>query len=119
MDWMLTTLKAIYSDEIFYYMTIFFVKVSLMLLYLRLAAELRGWFYYASVTLLIVLVLHFMTTMTVVATQCIPIEKYWRPSTPGNCIDITAFFYCKPSCEPTRADHILTLGSHQHLHDHH
>lgn len=76
-------------------MTIFFVKLSLILLYLRLAAELRGWFYYASVSLLVILVLHFMTTLTVVATQCIPIEKYWSPSTPGNCIDITAFYYCK------------------------
>lgn len=76
-------------------MTIFCVKLSLMFLYLRLAAELRGWFYYASVSLLVILILHFMTTMVVVATQCLPIQKYWNPSIPGTCIDITAFFYCK------------------------
>ncbi|KAI5367332.1 hypothetical protein Slin15195_G024590 [Septoria linicola] len=92
-NWGVRAVQAIYTSEIFYYVTIFCIKLSLMLLYLRLAAELRGWFYYASVILLVILVLHFMTTMTVVATQCIPIEKYWYPSTAGSCIDITSFFY--------------------------
>ncbi|PPJ55176.1 hypothetical protein CBER1_05425 [Cercospora berteroae] len=92
-NWATKAIQAIYTDEIFYYMTIFCIKLSLMFLYLRLAAELRGWFFYASVGLLVLLILHFITTIAVVATQCVPIHKYWRPSTPGTCIDITAFFY--------------------------
>ncbi|KXT05863.1 hypothetical protein AC578_1112 [Pseudocercospora eumusae] len=69
------------------------IQLSLMCLYLRLGNELRGWFWHASLALLAVIVLHFITTVIVFSVQCIPMKKYWRPSTPGKCIDITAFFY--------------------------
>ncbi|KXT13540.1 hypothetical protein AC579_1395 [Pseudocercospora musae] len=91
--WAERAIQAVYAEEVFYYLTVFFVKLSLMCLYLRLGNELRGWFWHASLALLAVIVLHFITTVIVFSVQCIPMKKYWRPSTPGKCIDITAFFY--------------------------
>lgn len=105
-----------YANEVSYYITVFFIKLSLMCLYLRLGTfsispaihrllthlagnELRGWFWFTSLALLGVIVLHFMTTVIVFSVQCMPMKKYWKPSTPGVCIDITAFFYCKSPSE--------------------
>lgn len=59
------------------------------------ARELRNYFYYWSLVMVGVLTLHFITTVIVFSAQCIPMEKYWAPSTPGHCISITGFFYCK------------------------
>ncbi|KAK4503637.1 hypothetical protein PRZ48_004552 [Zasmidium cellare] len=88
-----SAIQAVYAIEVFYYFSLFFVKLSIVFLYLRLAKELRNYFYYWSLVLVGVLTLHFVTTVIVFSTQCIPMEKYWAPSTPGKCISITAFFY--------------------------
>lgn len=42
-----------------------------------------------------IIIAQFVSTVVVVAVQCVPIAKYWDPSVPGTCINITAFFYCK------------------------
>lgn len=42
-----------------------------------------------------IIIAQFASTVVVIVVQCIPIAKYWDPSVPGSCIDITAFFYCK------------------------
>ncbi|KAF2169243.1 hypothetical protein M409DRAFT_64975 [Zasmidium cellare ATCC 36951] len=91
--WATRAIQAVYAIEVFYYFSLFFVKLSIVFLYLRLAKELRNYFYYWSLVLIGVLTLHFITTVIVFSTQCIPMEKYWAPSTPGKCISITAFFY--------------------------
>lgn len=81
--------------EIFYYFSLFFVKTSILMLYLRLVADLRTVFYWGTITTLAIVVLHFISTVIVVGVQCIPMEKYWNPSVEGHCISILAFFYCK------------------------
>lgn len=63
------------------------------------ALELRNYLYYWSLVMVGVFTLHFITTVIVFSAQCIPLEKYWAPSTPGHCISTTDFFYWK--CEKT------------------
>ncbi|EME46327.1 hypothetical protein DOTSEDRAFT_51841 [Dothistroma septosporum NZE10] len=91
--WAKRAVRAIYVEEIFYYFSVFFVKISIMFMYLRLAKELRNYFYHCSIAMIAVLCVQFGTTIIVFSAQCIPLTRYWSPEIPGNCIDITAFFY--------------------------
>ena len=43
-----------------------------------------------------IIISQFITTVVVVGIQCRPIGKYWEAGLSGRCVDITAFFYCKP-----------------------
>lgn len=80
--------------EVFYFPTIFFIKMSLMFLYLRIANGLGTIFYKGTLIMMAILVGQFISTVVVEAVQCIPMAKYWNPEVPGHCINITAFFYC-------------------------
>ena len=43
-----------------------------------------------------VITAHLISTIVIEGIQCIPINKYLDRSTPGYCINIAAWFYCKP-----------------------
>jgi len=109
-------IQSIYAIQIFYYLSVFCIKMSIMCLYLRIcmpssslvisleswltpfftAQALRTWFWKASIATIVLLVAQFFSTILVTLLQCRPIPKYWDQSLPGTCIDINAFFYCKP-----------------------
>jgi len=92
-SWAARAIQTLYVCEIFYYASIFLIKMSIMFLYWRLASEFRNHFYYGTVVTIAVLCTHFLTTIIVLSVQCIPLEKYWNPTASGHCINITAFFY--------------------------
>ncbi|RMY12251.1 hypothetical protein D0868_02686 [Hortaea werneckii] len=94
--WAVEAIKAVYVVEIFYYFSLFFVKVSILMLYLRLAGSLRTFLYWGAIGTLIIIVAQFLSTIVVVGTQCIPMATYWNPEIEGTCININDFFYWLP-----------------------
>ncbi|RMX95871.1 hypothetical protein D0868_11495 [Hortaea werneckii] len=93
--WAVEAIKAVYVVEIFYYFSLFFIKVSILMLYLRLAGSLRTFLYWGAIGTLVIIVAQFVSTVAVVGTQCIPMATYWDPTIDGTCININDFFYCK------------------------
>lgn len=94
--WAVQALKATYAVEIFYYLAVFGVKVSILCMYLRLSAGLGKGNRLRVLTLwmLALLALHFVSTVVVAGVQCVPMSRFWNPeTTEGYCINITAFFY--------------------------
>ncbi|KAF2087061.1 hypothetical protein K490DRAFT_1925, partial [Saccharata proteae CBS 121410] len=93
-EWATSAIKAVYAIEIFYYLSLYFIKMSLLFLYLRLSSSQKTTRFWKSTVVTMVLVtLHFLSTVVVFSIQCVPMEKYWNPTVPGFCISITAFFY--------------------------
>ncbi|KAI6904056.1 hypothetical protein D0869_13867 [Hortaea werneckii] len=91
--WAVEAIKAVYVVEIFYYFSLFFIKVSILMLYLRLAGSLRTFLYWGAIGTLVIIVAQFVSTVAVVGTQCIPMATYWDPTIDGTCININDFFY--------------------------
>ncbi|KAI7218260.1 hypothetical protein KC333_g3723 [Hortaea werneckii] len=91
--WAVEAIKAVYVVEIFYYFSLFFVKLSILMLYLRLAGSLRTFLYWGAIGTLVIIVAQFVSTVVVVGTQCIPMATYWDPTIEGTCININDFFY--------------------------
>ncbi|KAI7551199.1 hypothetical protein KC331_g2692 [Hortaea werneckii] len=91
--WAVEAIKAVYVVEIFYYFSLFFIKVSILMLYLRLAGSLRTFLYWGAIGTLVIIVAQFVSTVVVVGTQCIPMATYWDPTIDGTCININDFFY--------------------------
>ncbi|RMZ10008.1 hypothetical protein D0862_03402 [Hortaea werneckii] len=91
--WAVEAIKAVYVIEIFYYFSLFFVKVSILMLYLRLAGSLRTFLYWGAIGTLVIIVAQFVSTIVVVGTQCMPMATYWDPTVEGTCININDFFY--------------------------
>ncbi|KAI7464015.1 hypothetical protein KC351_g15670 [Hortaea werneckii] len=91
--WALEAIKAVYVIEIFYYFSLFFVKVSILMLYLRLAGSLRTFLYWGAIGTLVIIVAQFVSTVVVVGVQCLPMSTYWDPTVGGTCININDFFY--------------------------
>ncbi|KAI6962023.1 hypothetical protein KC332_g16279 [Hortaea werneckii] len=91
--WAVEAIKAVYVIEIFYYFSLFFVKVSILMLYLRLAGNLRTFLYWGAIGTLVIIVAQFVSTIVVVGTQCMPMATYWDPTVEGTCININDFFY--------------------------
>jgi hypothetical protein len=85
--------QAVYVVEIGYFFCIFFIKLSLLCLYLRIASPGTR-FRKATIITMAIIVLQITSTVVVEAIQCIPMDKYWNRRVPGHCIDITVFFYC-------------------------
>ncbi|RMY70513.1 hypothetical protein D0863_05741 [Hortaea werneckii] len=91
--WAVEAIKAVYVVEIFYYFSLYFIKVSILMLYLRLAGSLRTFLYWGAIGTLVIIVAQFVSTVVVVGTQCIPMATYWDPTIEGTCININDFFY--------------------------
>ncbi|KAF2270070.1 hypothetical protein CC78DRAFT_557482 [Lojkania enalia] len=93
LDQMIRSIKITLSIEIIYYASIYCIKVSIFMFYLRIAAsqrlerlsKLTIWFLSVFVVI----------CMIVCVTQCIPLHKMWDFTglVEGRCINTTAFFY--------------------------
>lgn len=100
--WNVQALKATYAVELFYYLSIFLVKMSILFMYLRIYSRSvgrRNPFRRATLATMAVLIAHFVSTIVVAAVQCVPMKLFWDPQGAayagirGHCINITAFFY--------------------------
>ncbi|MCJ1309727.1 hypothetical protein MMC25_003388 [Agyrium rufum] len=81
------------DEEILYGVLIFITKLSILLVYLRLFVPPkchRGKTYIAiQITIWANLVLYVIDVFITIF-QCVPREKAWIPSTPGNCLNLYA-----------------------------
>ncbi|KAK5119020.1 hypothetical protein LTR62_000231 [Meristemomyces frigidus] len=92
-EWPGKAIQAVYVIEIFYYLALFFVKLSVLGLYLRISNTLRSRLWKTTIGTTIVLVAQFISTVVVVGVQCRPTTHYWDQHSSGRCVDLTAFFY--------------------------
>jgi len=105
--------QAVFPVEVCYYFSVFLIKLSILFLYLRLgqwsgskctwrrslttllASGLHNLLYKGTLVLMAIIVAQFISTVVVAMVQCIPMHKFWDPTAPGHCINITAFYYCE------------------------
>src|SRR3954466_12595937 len=67
----------------------FFTKLSILLLYLRLLVPTRWSFLWTTIHIFIAISLSFYTAITFVKIwQCDPQEKIWSKDVPGKCINL-------------------------------
>ncbi|KAK4565614.1 hypothetical protein LTR86_003462 [Recurvomyces mirabilis] len=85
--------QAIYVIKVFYYLALFFIKMSILCLYLRLSSNIRNRFWKGTLITMAVIVVQFISTMVIVGVQCHPRNKYLEGNMSGRCVNITAFFY--------------------------
>jgi hypothetical protein len=85
--------RAIYALQILYTAAVYFVKLSMLLLYLRLTVSLPGLFRIGSQIMLVIVTAQYVSTIVVTAILCRPISHYWIFDGPGTCIDIPRFVY--------------------------
>lgn len=79
-------LKCIWVNEIIYNPTIFAIKLSILLLYLRIFNPIR-WSYIILHIMLWINLAAYLSGLLVELFQCNPIQKVWYPKWPGHCID--------------------------------
>lgn len=120
MDEMTNQLKVTLSIEVTYYCIVGFIKMSILYLYLRFgkfvqsrlrhnqslvsftdedplyAAAISDGFRYLCYGTIMFTFLLTVISIIVTLNQCSPLEKMWdiTGTTPGSCINATAFFYC-------------------------
>ncbi|OCK80777.1 hypothetical protein K432DRAFT_327625 [Lepidopterella palustris CBS 459.81] len=94
---MIAILKDTLAIEITYYITVYIIKVSIILLYLRFATE-KGFRRTCKATIAVLTIYAFICII-VLLTQCIPLTKVWdiTEALPGTCINRTVFFYITAS----------------------
>ncbi|KAK7627404.1 hypothetical protein IWX50DRAFT_291377 [Phyllosticta citricarpa] len=83
--------RALYAAEISYYFSVFFIKMSLLFLYLRLACGIRTKFGQATTVTGVLLFLQFVSTVVVVGLQCKYTIGDRSATAPSHCLDIRAF----------------------------
>ncbi|KAH7391671.1 hypothetical protein BKA64DRAFT_111454 [Cadophora sp. MPI-SDFR-AT-0126] len=104
-DWELTTpafmrfKKTLYFDIIFHSPTTFFVKATLLLLFVRVFSPkrnvVRGIYCFATL-----LLLYYTSTSLAKVWVCTPIGAFWNPAIRKSCIDTDSVF---------RMDNILSV----------
>ncbi|MCJ1453889.1 hypothetical protein MMC28_004238 [Mycoblastus sanguinarius] len=84
-------LQTFWAAQILYKFTINLTKTSICLLYLRIFPSQK---FRQTVYLVMGYVLLYAFA-SIIATifECIPLEKIWKHSLPGTCINLTAFWY--------------------------
>ncbi|RDW78208.1 hypothetical protein BP5796_06060 [Coleophoma crateriformis] len=87
------SIKATFYVEVLYYLSIYLIKMSILFCYRRLNATLKDAFYQLTMASMLLISLHFISTMVVCFLQCRPISFYWDQKQAGTCINLTAFFY--------------------------
>ncbi|TGZ82628.1 hypothetical protein EX30DRAFT_305028 [Ascodesmis nigricans] len=84
-------MKTLLAYEIVYSTTVGIIKVSLLLMYIRIftipAFRKVAW------TLMCIAVSWAIAINFASAFQCTPVKKAWLPQTPGTCIHVKAFFF--------------------------
>lgn len=79
----------------FYFACNMFVKLGLLLFYLRTTHERKHIY---SIWLMIVIAIGFgLSSILVTVFQCTPANKLWYSTKPGKCINVLAFFYANAS----------------------
>ena len=81
-----------YWPEIGYPIVIASIKISILISYLRVFGRLK-WFRNTVYGLMTLTTMWFIMHFFVIIFQCTPVDKAWRPSKPGHCIDFIPFFY--------------------------
>ncbi|CAI6336646.1 unnamed protein product [Periconia digitata] len=82
-----------------YKTTVTIIKISILLIYLRLA--ITKTFTYLCMGSIALLGLYQFAVMIIVPLECTPLKLLWDPTVQGRCIDINLFYYI------TSAFHIL------------
>ncbi|KAF2860320.1 hypothetical protein K470DRAFT_73839 [Piedraia hortae CBS 480.64] len=111
-SWFENALKAIYVSEYFYYSSIYFIKLSILLMYLRLTQGVKTFFYRGTIAMGVFLTFTFVPTILVILLQCSPRSAYWDTTVNGQCIDFTAFFYTTSGLSIITDIFILLLPVH-------
>jgi len=76
----------------FYGLTHFFLKMSIMLQYFRVATLL--WEKRLCFAIIAVIVAGYLAMQVASLVRCVPFEAHWNPKYPGaKCINSTAFFF--------------------------
>ncbi|KAE8349190.1 hypothetical protein BDV28DRAFT_163822 [Aspergillus coremiiformis] len=80
---------VVWLSSMFYLATLGFVKSSVCLFYTRLGDRLLT---RISLVMLCVIVAQASSFVLTAAFQCRPIQKAWKPTLPGNCVQINVFY---------------------------
>ncbi|KAF2838202.1 hypothetical protein M501DRAFT_1011818 [Patellaria atrata CBS 101060] len=93
LDQMTANLKNTVAVEITYYIILYCIKVSILLLYLRIAVQQS--FRRLCIYTIGVLTIFVIICIIVCLTQCIPLHKFWdlTGTVQGSCINSLVFFY--------------------------
>jgi hypothetical protein len=76
----------------FYGLTHFFLKMSIMLQYFRVAT--LPWEKRLCFAIIAVIVAGYLAMQVASMVRCVPFEAHWNPKYPGaKCINSTAFFF--------------------------
>ncbi|KAF2207046.1 hypothetical protein CERZMDRAFT_119154 [Cercospora zeae-maydis SCOH1-5] len=70
-------------------------KLSLCIRYLRIADNADDWFWRLSMVAIVFLTAHYVSSIIVWLTQCLPVAKFWDFTIPGKCVNINAWNMCK------------------------
>ncbi|KAH7117832.1 hypothetical protein B0J11DRAFT_592292 [Dendryphion nanum] len=94
---MTNLVKTTLSLQIFYYLIVYCIKISILFFYLRIAVN-KQFEKYCKWTLYL-LTVFVVICIIVCVTQCIPLHKMWDFTglVKGTCINGTAFFYSTSS----------------------
>ncbi|KAF2751119.1 hypothetical protein M011DRAFT_473633 [Sporormia fimetaria CBS 119925] len=93
LDQMQNLIKATLAIQCMYYVLIFSIKVSILFLYLRFAANQT--FARSCIATIHVLTVFTIISILICLLQCLPLRKMWDVTSTiqGHCINTTAFFY--------------------------
>jgi hypothetical protein len=80
-----------YTTQILYVLSQTLIKISILVLYLRIFPS-RTFLIWTKGTIIFV-VLHALAFLLVVIFQCVPISAICNPSIPGRCVNSTALIF--------------------------
>ena len=83
-------LQTIYAFEMIYTLTIMTIKLSILFFYHRIFVNPR--FQLIVKCLFAFVCLWGFLMVLIVIAQCIPVEHFWHPKTPGRCVNLDGFF---------------------------
>jgi hypothetical protein len=83
--------KSFMAIQIIYFTNAVFTKASLLLLYYRIFGVIKAfrWALYAAGLLVVG---YYIACVITSIAGCSPVNKFWDPSVPGNCINQVEFF---------------------------
>ena len=84
-------MQAFWAIQILYKFTINMTKVSILCLYLRIFPNKT--FQKTALIVMCFVVGYAVASILATIFQCSPMSKTFRPQTPGNCLNLTAFWY--------------------------
>lgn len=76
-----------YAETLIYVIGLWFVKLSLLILYYRVFGVNQR-FRWALYVVIGIWTSYSWTDTLVVVFQCLPVRKIWTPTQPGHCLDL-------------------------------